>query len=114
MPSERQNVTTFPFDNVRAVSAAANPGVNSNRSKMLKSVSLAPGSFLNKKEQDDRDNTSIGPSQYQSIYPRDQLHNPHMHIHGLLASEYDGGNFAVTKMRPGNKPGHNSEEEEND
>ena len=104
-------MSVFGIDGHGRSISAADKHISANRAKMLKSVSLAPGSFINKKETDDAaDNTSIGPSVYQSIYPRERLQNPNMHIHGLLASEYDDGNYAVTKMRPGGKPGQESDD----
>jgi len=63
-----------------------------------RSASFAPGALKQAAKKDDV--TSVGPSQYQSIYPMGELQSKGLAMHDLLASEYDMGNVAITKMRP--------------
>ena len=67
------------------------PLVSAKHSPMLKSVMLlTPNSMKKKGTGGMDDNQSLGPSQYQSIYQREQLKEKGMFMHEFLGeSEYN-------------------------
>mmetsp|Transcript_28959 Transcript_28959/g.35863 ORF Transcript_28959/g.35863 Transcript_28959/m.35863 type:complete len:94 (-) Transcript_28959:277-558(-) len=90
----------FAYKNDLAVNFADRPMTSAtNRDVVFKSAQYGRGAFKQQKLAA-TDVTSVGPSQYQSIYPVGELRNKGMAMHDLLASEYDMGNVVVTKMRP--------------